>query len=76
MALTVKQVGDGVQVEDGGGRWLLFTLDELRSHSALVRADMVCGTPPLPEREADLFAWAAYAAARGYAAQHGLIAGA
>ena len=31
--------------------------------------------PALPEKDAELFAWAAFAAARGYAVEHGLIAG-
>ena len=35
---------------------------------------MVGGAPALPEKEADLFVWAAFAAARGYAVAHGLIA--
>ncbi len=75
MALDIKRIGaDGVQVENDAGNWLLFTLDDLRSHAILLRADMV-GGPPLPEKDADLFVWAAFAAARGYAAQHGLIAG-
>lgn len=75
MALDIKRVGaNSIQVENATGHWLLFTLDDLRSHSALLRADMIEGSPPLPEREAELFVWAAFAAARGYAAEHGLIA--
>jgi hypothetical protein len=76
MALDIKQVGgDGIQVENTTGHWLLFTLDELRSQALLLRADMINGSPPLPEKEAELFVWAAFAAARGYAVTHGLIAG-
>ena len=75
MALDIKRIGpDSIQVEDATGHWLIFTLDELRSHSALVNAAMIDGTPPLAVQEAELFAWAAYAAARGYAVEHGLIA--
>ena len=75
MALDIKRIGpDSIQVENPTGHWLIFTLDELRSRSALVNAATIDGTPPLPAREAELFAWAAYAAARGYAVEHGLIA--
>ncbi len=75
MAFDIKRIGpDNIQVEDATGHWLIFTLDELRSHAALVNAATIEGTPPLPERDAELFAWAAYAAARGYAVEHGLIA--
>lgn len=75
MALDLKRIGaDSLQVENATGHWLIFTLDELRSHAALLRADMVGGAPALPEKDADLFVWAAFAAARGYAVEHGLIA--
>jgi hypothetical protein len=75
MALDIKQVGGGsIQVENATGHWLLFSLDELRSHALLLRADMINGAPPLPEKDAELFVWAGFAAARGYAFEHGLIA--
>ena len=75
MAFDIKQVGGGgIQVENPTGHWLLFSLDELRSHALLLRGDMINGSPPLPETEAELFVWAAFAAARGYAVTHGLIA--
>ena len=75
MALTIKRVGNtSLQVENATGHWVIFTLDELRSRSALVRADSVEGEPALPEKDAELFVWAAFAAARGYAAEHGLVA--
>ena len=75
MALNIKRIGGtGLQVEDATGHWIIFTLDELRSRSTLLRADSVEGTPPLPERDAELFVWAAFAAARGHAVEHGLIA--
>ena len=75
MALDIKRIGpDNIQVEDATGHWLIFTLDELRSRSTLVSAATIEGSPPLPAREAELFAWAAFAAARGYAVEHGLVA--
>lgn len=75
MALDIKRIGaDSIQVENATGHWIIFTLDDLRSHATLLRADMIEGSPPLPERDAELFVWAAFAAARGYAAEHGLIA--
>lgn len=76
MALDIKQIGGGsLQVENASGHWLIFTLDELRSHAMLLGTDAIEGSPALPQREAELFVWAAYAAARGYAVEHGLIAG-
>lgn len=76
MALDIKRVGGtSLQVENHTGHWVIFTLDELRSHATLLRADSVEGSPPLPDEQAELFVWAAFAAARGYAAAHGLIAG-
>ena len=79
MAFDIKRVGGtNLQVQDPTGHWIIFTLDELRSHSTLLRADSVQGedgAPALPEKRAELFVWAAFAAARGYAAEHGLIAG-
>ena len=76
MAFDIKRVGgDNIQVENGSGHWLIFTLDALRSHAALLSADAIEGSPALPEGEAELFVWAAFAAARGYAVEHGLIAG-
>ena len=76
MALDIKRVGGtSLQVEDDTGHWVIFTLDELRSQTTLLRADSVEGLPPLPDKQAELFVWAAFAAARGYAAAHGLIAG-
>ena len=75
MALDIKRVGGtSLQVENPTGHWIIFTLDELRSHATLLRADSVEGVPALPEKDADLFVWAAFAAARGYAIEHGLIA--
>ena len=76
MALDIKRVGGtSLQVENATGHWIIFTLDELRSHSTLVSAGSVEGAPALPDKEAELFVWAAFAAARGYAVEHGLIAG-
>jgi hypothetical protein len=75
MALDIKRVGGtSLQVENATGHWIIFTLDELRSHSTLLRAEAVEGTPTLPGKDAELFVWAAFAAARGYAIEHGLIA--
>ena len=74
MSLTVKLLhGGGLQVDDAGGRWVIFSLDELRSRSITVGAERVEGSPESSPNEADLFAWAAFAAARGYAVAHGLI---
>ena len=74
MALDIRRIAGGsVQVDNGAGNWLLFTLDELRSRATLLRADMVSGSPALSEKDAELFVWAAFAAARGYAVEHGLI---
>ena len=76
MAFGIKRVGGtSLQVEDATGHWIIFTLDELRSRSTLLRADSVEGTPALSGTDAELFVWAAFAAARGYAVEHGLIAG-
>lgn len=79
MALDIKSVGGtSLQVENPTGHWIIFTLDELRSHSTLLSAGSVegpDGAPALPEKDAELFVWAAFAAARGYAVEHGLIAG-
>ncbi len=76
MALDIKRVGGtSLQVENATGHWIIFTLDELRSHSTLLPADSVEGAPALPDKDAELFVWAAFAAARGYAVEHGLIAG-
>jgi hypothetical protein len=75
VSLSIKPLHDGaLQVENDTGHWLIFSLDDLRSRSVAVRADMVEGSPPLAPETADLFAWAAFAAARGYAIEHGLIA--
>ena len=75
MALDMKRVGEtSLQVEDATGHWIIFTLDELRSRSTLLRADSVEGAPALPAKDAELFVWAAFAAARGYAVEHALIA--
>ena len=77
MALGIKRVGGtSLQVENATGHWIIFTLDELRSHSTLLSAEAVQGAegaPALPEKDADLFVWAAFAAARGFAVEHGLI---
>ena len=70
----MRQDDGALQVENDTGHWLIFSLDDLRSHSVEVRGDMVDGTPKLPEDKANLFAWAAFAAARGYAIEHGFIA--
>ena len=74
MSLSIKSLhGDNFQVENDTGHWVIFRLDELRSRSIDVRADMVEGSPALPPDRADLFVWAAFAAARGFAIEHGLI---
>ena len=74
MSLTVKPLhGGGLQVDDAAGRWVIFSLAELRSRSRTLSADVVEGPPDLSPERADLFAWAAFAAARGYAVEHGLI---
>ena len=74
MSLGIKPLHDGaLQVENDSGHWLIFSLNDLRSHAVQVRGDMVEGSPKLAEDKADLFAWAAFAAARGYAIEHGLI---
>lgn len=74
MSLSIKSLhGDNFQVENDTGHWVIFGLDELRSRSIDVRADMVEGSPALPPDRADLFVWAAFAAARGFAIEHGLI---
>ncbi|MCW6508899.1 hypothetical protein [Lichenifustis flavocetrariae] len=74
MSLHIKPLHDGgFQVENDTGHWVVFSLDELRSHALQLRADMVEGSPKMPEDKADLFIWAAFAAARGYAIEHGLI---
>ncbi len=74
MALNVKLIrGSNIQVENAAGNWLMFTLDELRSRSTMLRVDRIEGSPKLPDKEGDLFVWAAFAAARGYAIEHGLI---
>ena len=74
MALDVKLIrGSNIQVENDAGNWLIFTLDELRSRSTVLRVDRIEGSPKPSEKDADLFVWAAFAAARGYAIEHGLI---
>ncbi|MDX7952298.1 hypothetical protein P7D22_14085 [Lichenihabitans sp. Uapishka_5] len=74
ISLKIKALhGGGFQVEDPAGHWVVFNLDDLRSQSRTLRADMVEGTPELPPEKADLFVWSAFAAARGYAIEHGLI---
>ncbi len=74
MALNIKLIrGSNIQVENVAGNWLIFTLDELRSGSTVLRVDRIEGSPELSEKEGDLFVWAAFAAAKGYAKEHGLI---
>ena len=74
MALSVKQIrGANIQVENDAGNWLIFTLDELRSRSTVLRTDMIEGSPKPSEQDGELFVWAAFAAARGFAIEHGLI---
>ena len=74
MSLSVKPLhGGGFQVEDPGDHWIIFSLDELRSHSCTLRPGVVEGSPKLPADKANLFVWAAFAAARGHAIEHGLI---
>ncbi len=74
MALSVKLIrGANLQVENDAGNWMMFTLDELRSRSANLRVDMIEGVPKPSDKEGELFVWAAFAAARGYAIEHGLI---
>ncbi len=74
MALSVKLIrGGNIQVENDAGNWLIFTLDELRSRSTVLRVDMIEGSPKPSEKDGDLFVWAAFAAARGFAIEHGLI---
>ena len=74
MSLTVKSLhGGGLQVDDAADHWVIFSLDELRSRSLTLDADVVQGSPDLPSDQANLFVWAAFAAARGYAVEHGLI---
>jgi hypothetical protein len=74
MSLSIKALhGGGLQVEDAADHWVIFSLDELRSRSITLRADMVDGPPDLTPEKADLFVWAAFAAARGHAIEHGLI---
>ena len=74
MSLDIKSLhGENLQVEDDIGRWVIFSLDELRSRSIDLPADRVEGSPALSPDKADLFVWAAFAAARGYAVEHGLI---
>ena len=74
MTFSIKPLHDGaIQVEDDAGHWLIFGLDDLRSKAIEVGASMVEGSPALPADRADLLAWAAFAAARGYAIEHGLI---
>ena len=74
MSLKIKLLHNGgLQVENASGHWMIFTLDELRSRVTELRSDMIEGSPELPAEEADLFVWAAFAAARGFAVEHGLI---
>ncbi len=74
MALSVKQIrGANIQVENDAGNWLIFTLDELRSRSTNLRVGMIEGSPKPSEKDGELFVWAAFAAARGFAIEHGLI---
>jgi hypothetical protein len=74
MGLNIKLLhGGALQVEDDADHWIIFSLDELRSHATRLNADMVEGAPKLSPDKADLFVWAAFAAARGYAIEHGLI---
>ena len=75
MSFTIKALhGGGLQVEDTADHWVIFSLDELRSQSATLRSDMMEGPSNLTPEKANLFVWAAFAAARGYAIEHGLIA--
>ena len=74
MSLSIKPLHHGgLQVEDDTGHWTIFRLDDLRSRSTTLSANMVEGEPAMPPEKADLFIWAAFAAARGYAIEHGLI---
>ncbi len=74
MSFNIKPLhGGGLQVDDNADHWIIFSLDELRSHASTLKADRVEGTPKLPPAKADLFVWAAFAAARGYAIEHGFI---
>ena len=74
MALSVKLIrGANIQVENDAGNWMMFTLDELRSRSTVLRVDMIEGLPKPSEKDGELFVWAAFAAARGYAIEHGLV---
>ena len=74
MSLTVKPLhGGGLQVDDTTDHWVIFSLDELRSRSLTLPGDRVEGPPTMAPEKADLFVWAAFAAARGYAVEHGLI---
>lgn len=74
MGLKIKPLhGGSLQVEDDAGHWIIFSLDELRSSAIELNTNMVEGAPKLPEEKANLFVWAAFAAARGYAIEHGLI---
>ena len=74
MSLTVKPLhGGGLQVDDTTGHWAIFSLDELRSRLLTVGTERVEGPADLPPEKADLFVWAAFAAARGFAVEHGLI---
>ena len=74
MSFNVKPLhGGGFQVDDPSDHWVIFTLDELRSQTCTLRPGMVEGSPPLSEDRANLFVWSAFAAARGYAIEHGFI---
>ncbi len=74
MSFDIKALhGGGLQVEDPAGHWVIFSLDDLRSHSRTLRVDMVEGAPALPPEKADRFVWSAFAATRGYAIEHGLV---
>ena len=74
MAFHIKPLhGGGIQVENDAGHWVIFSLAELRSHTADLKSDAIQGEPALAPEKANVLAWAAFAAARGYAVEHGLI---
>lgn len=74
MALAIEQIrGGDLQVETAAGDRPIFSLDGLRARATPLRTEMIGGSPALSAPDAELLVWAAFAAARGYAIEHGLI---
>ena len=62
-----------VDVSDGLGHWITFTLSDLRDGLAKPRVDMIFGSPTLGPNDALEFITVAHAMAQTFAYDKGLI---